>query len=181
MNIKSIAVDTLTPYAQNARTHSGEQIEQIARSILEFGFLNPVIVDGKNGIIAGHGRVLAAQRLGMPEVPTLSAAHLSETQKRAYILADNKLALNAGWDDAILKSELLDLKEENVELSLLGFSSAELGNYFESESVEEEVDTSEQLGDIEFKIIVDCENETEQAALLEKLESEGFACRALMS
>ena len=91
--------DALIPYARNARTHSPEQISQIAASIREFGFTNPVLTDGRNGIIAGHGRVLAAQKLGMPEVPIIDLAHLTDAQKRAYILADNKLALNAGWDD----------------------------------------------------------------------------------
>lgn len=98
--IKPSRVDELIPYARNSRTHSDEQVAQIAASIREFGFLNPVIVDGEHGIIAGHGRVLAARKLGLDEVPTVEASHLTDAQKRAYIIADNKLALNAGCDES---------------------------------------------------------------------------------
>ena len=98
------SVDGLIPYARNARTHSEAQIAQIAGSIREFGFTNPVLLDGENGILAGHGRVLAARQLGMDQVPCIELAHLSAAQRRAYILADNKLALNAGWDEALLEA-----------------------------------------------------------------------------
>jgi ParB-like nuclease domain len=120
------SVAELIPYARNARTHSEAQVAQIAGSIKEFGFLIPVLVDGASGIIAGHGRVLAARKLGMEKVPTIEAAHLSEAQRRAYVLADNKLALNAGWDDALLKIELADLRELSFDLDLLGFAPPEL-------------------------------------------------------
>ena len=100
---ENVKVSKLKPYENNARTHSQEQVEKIANSIKEFGFINPVIIDSDYGIIAGHGRVLGAQLLGMEEVPCLFVEDLTETQKRAYILADNKLALDAGWDDEILK------------------------------------------------------------------------------
>lgn len=123
-------VEALLPYARNARTHSGEQVAQIAASISEFGFLNPIIVDGANGIIAGHGRVLAARKLGLQTVPTIKADYLTEAQKRAYILADNKLALNAGWDDDLLKVEILDLQNAGFELELTGFSEDELKALF---------------------------------------------------
>lgn len=96
--IKKVDIEKLIPYARNSRTHSAEQVDQIAASIKEFGFLNPIIIDGENGIIAGHGRVMASKKLGVKELPCVDASHLSETQKRAYIIADNKLALNAGWD-----------------------------------------------------------------------------------
>ena len=99
---KDTPVETLIPYARNARTHSDAQVAQIAGSIKEFGFCNPVLIDKDGGIIAGHGRVLAAQKLGLKVVPTITLGHLSETQNRAYILADNKLALNAGWHDEML-------------------------------------------------------------------------------
>ncbi|MFC4669420.1 ParB/Srx family N-terminal domain-containing protein, partial [Seohaeicola nanhaiensis] len=101
----------LIPYANNARTHSEAQVAQIAGSIREFGFNNPVLVDGENGIIAGHGRVLAARKLGLAEVPVIELAHLSEAQKRAYILADNRLAEAAGWDRDLLALELGDLTD----------------------------------------------------------------------
>lgn len=116
----------LIPYANNARTHSEAQVAQIAGSIREFGFNNPVLVDGQNGIIAGHGRVLAAQKLGLNTVPVIELAHLSETQKRAYILADNRLAEQAGWDRDLLSLELADLSEIGFDLGTLGFEGAEL-------------------------------------------------------
>ena len=120
------SVDGLIPYARNARTHSEAQIAQIAGSIREFGFTNPLLLDGENGILAGHGRVLAARQLGMDEVPCIELAHLSAAQRRAYILADNKLALNAGWDEALLRVELADLSEMAFDLSLIGFSGVEI-------------------------------------------------------
>lgn len=119
-------VEDLIPYARNARTHSDEQVSRIAGSIQEFGWTNPILVDGTNGILAGHGRLAAARKLGMSEVPVIELAGLSKTQKRAYILADNKLALDAGWDDELLKVELEELKLEGVELDDIGFSSEEL-------------------------------------------------------
>ena len=104
----------LIPYARNPRTHSDAQVAQIAASIREFGWTNPVLVDGANGIIAGHGRVLAARKLGLERVPVIELAHMSEAQKRAYVLADNQLALNAGWDEALLRLELADLSRARL-------------------------------------------------------------------
>ncbi|SFG41078.1 ParB-like nuclease domain-containing protein [Palleronia marisminoris] len=120
------AVADLVPYARNARTHSDAQVALIAGSIREFGFNNPVLVDGANGIIAGHGRVLAARKLGFDRVPVIELAHLSEAQKRAYILADNRLAEQAGWDKDLLGLELADLGEMGIDLGDLGFDGAEL-------------------------------------------------------
>ena len=125
--IKTAQVADLIPYARNSRTHSDEQITQIAASIKEFGFLNPVIVDGENGIIAGHGRVMAAKKLGMTELPAVEASHLTDAQRRAYIIADNKLALNAGWDDEMLRVEFAELEELGFDLDLTGFSLDEIG------------------------------------------------------
>jgi len=118
-------VGDLTPYARNARTHSDEQVAQIAASIKEFGWTNPILVDGKKGLIAGHGRLAAARKLGMEEVPVIELTHLSETQKKALILADNKLALNAGWDAELLNLELEELELEGVDLNLVGFGEEE--------------------------------------------------------
>jgi len=126
MNIETIAVDLLIPYARNSRTHSDEQVAQIAASIREFGFTNPVLIDGQDGIIAGHGRVLGARKLGMSDVPCIRLAHLSEAQKRAYVIADNKLALNAGWDEKMLALELQDLQGMDFDLSLTGFLGNEI-------------------------------------------------------
>lgn len=119
-------VDALIPYARNARTHSDAQVALIAGSIREFGFNNPVLVDGDNGIIAGHGRVLAAQRLGLTTVPTIRLFHLSAAQKQAYILADNKLAEQAGWDRELLALELQALGDLDFDLTLTGFDLAEI-------------------------------------------------------
>lgn len=123
---KAVSVDSLIPYARNSRTHSDAQVAQIAASIKEFGFLNPVIIDGENGIIAGHGRLMAAQKLGMAEVPVVEASHLTEAQKRAYVIADNKLALNAGWDEEMLAIELGELGELGFDLDLTGFDEDEI-------------------------------------------------------
>jgi len=119
-------VADLIPYAANSRTHSDEQVAQIAASIFEFGFTNPILTDGGNGIIAGHGRLMAARKLGLGEVPTISLAGLTAAQKRAYVIADNKLALNAGWDAELLSSEIAGLGDEGFDLSLLGFNEDEL-------------------------------------------------------
>ena len=124
--IKKVATVDLIPYANNSRVHSDEQVNQIASSIKEFGFLNPIIVDGDNGIIAGHGRVMAANKLGIKELPCVDASHLSEAQKKAYVIADNKLALNAEWDDEILRIEFEALKELDFDLELTGFSLDEI-------------------------------------------------------
>ena len=119
-------VDDLIPYARNSRTHSDAQVAQIAASVREFGWTNPVLVDGENGIIAGHGRVLAARKLGMEEVPCIELAGLTDTQRRAYIIADNKLALNAGWDNELLALEFGELQELGFDLDLTGFDAGEL-------------------------------------------------------
>ena len=121
-------VEDLIPYARNARTHSDDQVARIAGSIKEFGWTNPILVDGENGIIAGHGRLAAARKLGMSEVPVIELDGLSDVQKRAYIIADNKMALDAGWDDELLKIEFEDLKIEGYDLDHTGFSEVEIGN-----------------------------------------------------
>jgi len=119
-------IDRLIPYTRNPRTHNETQIVQIAASISQFGFNNPILVDTTNGIIAGHGRLLAARKLGLTEVPVIVLDHLTEAQKRAYIIADNQLALNAGWDEDLLRSELAALQHENFDVSLIGFEDEEL-------------------------------------------------------
>lgn len=126
MKIINKLVADLIPYVNNARTHSDQQIAQIASSIKEFGFCNPVLIDGQNGIIAGHGRVLAAQKLGLKEVPTIELSHLTDTQRKAYILADNRLAELSGWDDELLKLELTGLELLEFDLSLIGFDDFDL-------------------------------------------------------
>jgi len=137
--IERVAIDALIPYARNSRTHSPEQVAQIASSIREFGFTNPVLIDAQGGIIAGHGRVLAARKLNLSDVPCLRLSHLTDTQKRAYIIADNKLALNAGWDAEMLQIEMADLHEQGFAMDLLGFDADELAESmgFNDESANE--------------------------------------------
>tara|TARA_R110000823_G_scaffold26626_9_gene77534 strand:- start:1268 stop:2392 length:1125 start_codon:yes stop_codon:yes gene_type:complete len=120
----------LIPYVNNSRTHSDEQVLQVAASMKEFGFTNPILVDADNGIIAGHGRLLAAKKLGWEDVPTIELGYLSDAQKKAYIIADNKLALNAGWDEAMLAVEIEQLKDLDFDVDLLGFDAAELESLF---------------------------------------------------
>jgi hypothetical protein len=132
---KMALVADLIPYARNSRTHTDDQITKVASSIKEFGFLNPVIVDGDNGIIAGHCRILAAKKLGIFEVPTIEASHLSEAQKKAYIITDNRLALDAGWDDEMLKLEIAELDEMDFDLSLTGFNDDELAEFLKEDTV----------------------------------------------
>ena len=124
--VERTSIKSITPYARNSRTHSDEQVAQIAASIKEWGFTTPILIDTDGEIIAGHGRLLAAQRIGLEEVPTMTAKGWSEAQKRAYVIADNKLALNAGWNDEMLKIELDGLKELDFDLDLVGFSDEEL-------------------------------------------------------
>lgn len=121
-------IDDLIPYVNNTRTHSEEQVNQIASSIKEFGFTNPVLIDEQGGLIAGHGRVMGAKKLGLKEVPTITLNNLTEAQKKAYIIADNKLALNAGWDEELLKLEIEALQDMDFNIDLLGFSDEELAD-----------------------------------------------------
>jgi DNA modification methylase len=136
VKIVSKKVAELIPYASNSRTHSDEQVAQIAASIKEFGWTNPILIDGENGIIAGHGRLMAARKLGHTEVPTIELKDMTEAQKKAYVIADNKLALNAGWDNEILKVEIEALKELGFDIDLLGFDAKELGLLLEPEQVQ---------------------------------------------
>lgn len=136
MQVEKLAIERLIPYVNNSRTHSDEQVAQVAASIREFGFTNPILIDESDSIIAGHGRLMAAKKLGLDEVPCIRLNHLSDAQKKAYVIADNKLALNAGWDEELLALELEDLKELNFDLDLLGFDVDELNKLLEEEVVE---------------------------------------------
>ena len=124
--VEYLPLTALAPYARNARTHSPAQVAQLVASIREFGWTNPVLIDEAGGIIAGHGRVMAAQQMGMDQVPCIRLAHLTDTQRRAYVLADNRLALNAGWDDALLAQELAQLRDDAFDIGLTGFDSEEI-------------------------------------------------------
>lgn len=139
MQIKEVAVEKLIPYANNSRTHDDKQVAQLAASIKEFGFRNPILTDGF-GIIAGHGRLMAAKKLGLKQVPTIDCSDLTEAQKKAYIIADNKLALNAGWDSVMLTAELKELEELGFDLDVLGFDDKEINKLLAPETTEGLVD-----------------------------------------
>lgn len=130
-------IDQLAPYERNARTHSPEQVAQIAASIAEFGFTNPILVSGDCTVIAGHGRLEAAKQLGLEEVPVVVLDHLTPAQRRAYVLADNKLALNAGWDISLLQEELMALNLVDFDLSLLGWSDSDIAGMLDPEGIDD--------------------------------------------
>jgi ParB-like chromosome segregation protein Spo0J len=146
--IKYKTTEQLIPYALNSRTHSESQISQLAASIREFGFTNPVLLDGENGILAGHGRVMAARLLKLESVPTIEISHLTATQKKAYVIADNKLALNAGWDMDILGLEIEELKNCDFEIELLGFDESELAKSAIDYSVLDDEDVDDKIQDM---------------------------------
>jgi len=160
MKIENIAIESLIPYARNSRTHGEEQVAQVAASIKEFGFTNPVLIDEQGGIIAGHGRTMAARKLGLAEVPCIRLSHLTEAQKRAYVIADNKLALNAGWDETMLALEFKDLQDMGFDLELTGFGLGDIdellaeldatpeGNTEEDETPAVQAELVSKLGDV---------------------------------
>ncbi len=185
MKIERIAIDRLIPYARNSRTHSDEQVAQVAASIREFGFTNPVLIDGEGGIIAGHGRVMAARKLGMDKVPCIRLAHLTEAQRRAYVIADNKLALNSGWDEKMLALELADLRDASFDLDLTGFSGKELDGLLlidgEAPGPGESASESGINYQEKFCILVDCSGEDDQRKKYDALVAAGYACRVLVN
>jgi DNA modification methylase len=143
ITITQRSVGDLIPYARNSRTHSDEQVAQIAASIKEFGWTNPILVDAEGVVIAGHGRLMAARKLGYTEVPTIELSEMTETQKKAYVIADNRLALNAGWDNEMLTIELNELLADGYALDILGFDAKELDALLEPEVIEGLVDEDE--------------------------------------
>jgi hypothetical protein len=184
--IKTAQVADLIPYARNSRTHSDEQITQIAASIKEFGFLNPVIVDGENGIIAGHGRVMAAKKLGMTELPAVEASHLTDAQRRAYIIADNKLALNAGWDDEMLRVEFDELAAVGFDLDLLGWDNLPIFTDDGDYGVLDDDDTKAALEEMTsgvkkaIQIEFDLEHYDEAVELVKKYRAQGAYIGAIL-
>ena len=185
MKIEYIKTAELIPYVRNSRTHSEQQVQQIASSIKEFGFTNPVLIDDGSGIIAGHGRVMAAQLLKLDEVPTITLKGLTDTQKRAYIIADNKIALNAGWNTEMLEIEMQDLYNSGFDLDLTGFDMDELlamdidldlredeseGGEYEGSGIGEEYKEK-------FSIIIDCDSELHQEEIFYNLTNQGLKCR----
>jgi ParB-like chromosome segregation protein Spo0J len=178
------AVDRLVPYERNARTHSPEQVAQIAASIQEFGFTNPILVAADAGILAGHGRLAAAKDMGLAEVPVIVLDHLSAEQRRAYVLADNKLALNAGWDEELLQQEIAALSLVDFDLSLMGWSDDELAGLLDPEGIDGDApppgaDDPGKDYEQKYAVAVECSSESEQETVYEKLNGEGYACRLL--
>lgn len=176
IQLEKLPLDQLVPYARNSRTHSEAQVAQIAASIREFGWTNPVLIDANGTIVAGHGRVLAARKLGFEEVPCIRLGHLTPAQIRAYVIADNKLALNAGWDEDMLLSELEALREENVNLDITGFSDEEIAELM---GVEEEKEKPEVEINATFEVVAECENEEHQQMVYNILNEKGIKCRLL--
>jgi ParB-like chromosome segregation protein Spo0J len=154
MKIESIKLDKLIPYARNSRTHSDQQVAQVAASIREFGFTNPVLIDSEDGIIAGHGRVMAARKLGLAEVPCIRLGHLTETQKKAYIIADNRLAeVGGGWDEEMLGLELAELREADFDLDLVGFDAGEIEAALNpAELIQSDSDDGDKIQDVKEPI-----------------------------
>jgi len=173
MKFETIKISDLIPYVNNARLHSDKQLKQISKSIKEFGFLNPVIVDSANGIIAGHGRVLAAKRLKIKEVPCIRAEHLTDVQKQAYILADNKLALNSSWDDALLQTELQTLKEMQFDFETIGFD--DMPEFTPSLPDEDE---SNESPEEKLTLIITFKDQDEKQMLFDELRDRGFKVKA---
>jgi ParB-like chromosome segregation protein Spo0J len=173
------SIDDLLPYINNARTHSDEQVSQIAASIKEFGFNNPVLISDDGSIIAGHGRVMAAKKLGLTELPCLELSHLSDIQRKAYILADNKLALNSSWDYDLLKLELHEINDSDFKIDLIGFKSDELKSIMFDEVDENEPD--EFKGDVENKwqILLVYENENDLANAYDEFTERGLKCKII--
>jgi len=153
LHIEYRKVDSLTPFARNPRTHSDAQIAKLAASLVEFGWTNPILVDGANGLICGHGRLAAARKLGLAEVPVIELAHLTPAQKRAYVIGDNRLALDGGWDEELLALELAELSESGYDLALTGFDDSEIERLLasdldeqdEAESADAESDTGDDI------------------------------------
>lgn len=173
------AIDALVPFARNARTHSDEQVAQIAASIREWGWTMPVLIDAEGMIIAGHGRVAAARKLGLTHVPVLVADQWSEAQKRAYVLADNKLALNAGWDDQLLAVELSDLQDMGFDPALAGFSAHELAAALGEPAPKTDDDADSPLDEQKQLLLVEATSERELEALYEEMSGRGFKCKVM--
>ncbi len=176
LQIEYVLATDLVPYENNSRTHSQQQVDQIKRSMNEFGFTNPILLDEHNGIIAGHGRLQAAQELGIVLVPTITLKGLTEAQRKAYVIADNQLALNAGWDFDALNVEINNLDLLNFDLNILGFNDQELANIIDGlEKIAPEL-KEESYSQI-FNLVVSCSDETEQEKIYNELTAKGYKCQ----
>ena len=178
MKIQEIDIEKLIPYARNSRTHSDDQVAQIAASIKEFGWTNPILVDGEAGIIAGHGRLAAARKLGLKKIPVIELSHLSPTQKKALIIADNKLALNAGWDNDMLALEFEELNIEGFDLDLLGFDETEINKLNKNENYDDEIKEVKDDGNRNL-LLIETISEIELQKLFNELNERGFQCKIM--
>lgn len=170
-------VSDLIPYVNNSRVHDEEQIIQICSSIKEFGFTNPVLIDEDNGIIAGHGRLMAAKKLNLKTIPCIVLAGLSEAQKKAYVIADNSIALNSSWNMEVLSREVEALQAEDFDLNLLGFKDDFMVSLFDDpEPVPEQKPNGEEYTEI-FNILVECDSEAHQQEIYDELTQKGLKCR----
>lgn len=180
MRVQLVSISELKPYERNARTHSANQIEEIAKSIKAFGFMNPILVDEQLGVISGHGRLLAARHLGLQSVPVISHAHLSDAEKRAYVIADNQLALNAAWDYPVLAGEVEAITLEGISVELLGFDDKDL-------SLIERLGAGEQsasagtttIGEGRFLLQIEFDSERELQQEFEAAQQRGLRCKVL--
>lgn len=176
-----VSLETLIPYARNARTHTPEQIDKVASSIKEFGFLNPVIISQDDGILAGHCRVMAAKKLGLKTVPCVRETFLTDAQKRAYILADNRLALDAGWDEELLRVELGELQDLDFNLDVMGFSEEELDALLLAEipaQIENDETVDDESPQSQLVFNVTCETRDELERLKELTGADDNSCQA---
>jgi ParB-like chromosome segregation protein Spo0J len=177
--IEQRQVADLIPFINNPRTHSQDQISIIAASIRQFGWTNPVLIDARSGIIAGHGRVLAARKLGLTQVPCIELSHLSDAQRRAYVIADNQTALRAGWDEDLLRLELGELQALEFDLGVLGFEAGALDALLAPAA---DGGIGAVPGDAykeQYGVIVVCTSEAHQAEAYERLKADGFTCRVV--
>lgn len=178
LTIEYRPIESLIPYARNSRTHSDEQVAQIASSIKEFGFVNPILIDQESIIIAGHGRLLAAQRLKIKEVPIILLDKLTEAQRKALVIADNRIALNAGWDYEMLSVELDELKDDGFNITLLGLSDKELDELIgSSDEIEEE--TESPIDENRNLLLVECIDERELEKLFGEMNERGYNCKIM--
>ena len=184
LSIEYKRVDDLIPYVNNSRTHSDEQVTQVAASIKEFGFTNPILIDENNGIIAGHGRLMAAKKLKLEQVPTITLVGLSDAQRKAYVIADNKLALNAEWDFDLLKIEIESLQEDDFKLDLLSFDVDELNGIlgFDDIAEEDEEEPEQDYKDNykeQYGVIIMCKSAEEQEKIFNKMQQNGYEVKVV--
>lgn len=178
LKIEYLNLDELIPYENNSRKHSEGQLKQLEKSIKENGFTNPLLVDEENNILAGHGRLLAAKGLGMPTVPCVRIVGLSELQKRAYVIADNKLALNADWDEDLLRQEFEALEAEGFDLEFTGFEAEEIKNLFNSE-VSELADSAPVIDQKKYLLMLEFDNERALERAFDEAKQKGIPCKII--